>query len=255
MLQEIINKICHYNEEISLSADDHICQSCTHHYTLQKNVPDDISSQLPGTLHEDNCSYCGKSLLLKSGLMNETLDATTGEIEESVIAPEYLEHRHLTSSRGNITSDKNSFVRFALRCRHKKHNNRITLGSCICQACYIVLWKKYNAGKEGLIYTPKVRSKFKSAQKCEIKHCEDNSYLNLEIVPDLFLAEFEVKECQSNQTSFNLCKNHRRLYRRKAFEISRCFICTKILRKTKIQTINKNEKEKFVNLTSVCKRK
>ena len=265
--QELISKI---EEALSckLNENQMICETCIAKYTLVV-IPFKSKSEVPCRLHKDQCGYCGGTLLISKSERGTEVDDDSGDgdagpsgaqdvgatklsVDES---REYQYHRHLTRN-GCVPHDLISFVKFALRCYHRVHRRRLTLDSCLHNACNVILWKKYEASKKGDYYTP---SKRKSATfvrpVCIVKSCDVVSVCSSEIIPRAFDALFASN--RNEMTKVPMCNVHRLEYRRSLESKSFCVLCNDDLRRAsqkdkqfpskdvKIQLIEDNENFEF----------
>ena len=104
--------------------------------------------------HSDFCDFCGESIVLTKGAMDASfVDPETGILEDCEVK-EFMVHKHFGTTEGYVADKSLSFVKFALNCYHRKTMRRLSLNSCICKACYIILLRKYEASKKDKYYTP-----------------------------------------------------------------------------------------------------
>ena len=227
--KELISQI-EESRSMKLDSNDIICNDDIQKYSMVtiSFLKRSSGSEVIGRNHNEECTFCSKSLVL-----GENVASDDGE-------KEFIEHHHLTNMQGFVPHDKTKFVKFALRCKHRSTNQRVTfISSCICNSCYHILRRKFDSSEKGIYYTPSVRKKKLERQECCIKDCSDKSIVALEIIPAFFLGNFSVKESfiKSSSTSAPLCNHHRQDYRRKLLSPKLCMFCAR-----DISRVSKKEK-------------
>ena len=175
--------------------------------------------------HSDFCDFCGESIVLTKGAMDASfVDPETGILEDCEVK-EFMVHKHFGTTEGYVADKSLSFVKFALNCYHRKTMRRLSLNSCICKACYIILLRKYEASKKDKYYTPHKKGG-KKETKCFLPFCENMMARNVSVLKEIFKTVFVI-ECG---TSAPLCHAHRLAYANKLKENEHCPLCAKLLK-------------------------
>ena len=123
--------------DIKLVSTDIICTTDISRYSLMtgSRKSDPSKSEVPGSVHQSRCGYCFKNLLVKPTERSPQHGSIVG-----VSAAECIDHRHLGNKDGFVPIDRRAFVKYAVRVKHRKWKKRIYLNTCICHACYTVLF-------------------------------------------------------------------------------------------------------------------